>query len=220
MLHWKTFHPGVVSGTCKGNPKPSWQAGVPGIPKDGLRDQPDLSLFAANGVWGSFYVECLSDTKQGGTNCSAFNDAIFLGGGGTSFSSPAMAGIQALIDQKHGKQGNANYVYYTLAAQQFKQTGAKACDASQTTGKLPAASCIFNDVTRGDMDIPCGQGKKDGVSRDCFGDGEGIIGELSTSVSTGDPAYPATVGYDLATGLGSVNATTLFDAWPSGHEPE
>ena len=209
--------PGVVSGTCKGNPKPPWQTGVPGIPKDGLRDQPDLSLFAANGVWGSFYVECLSDTNQGGTNCSAFNDAIFLGGGGTSFSSPAMAGIQALIDQKHGKQGNANYVYYALAAQQFKQTGAAAaCDASQTTGKLPAASCIFNDVTRGDMDIPCGQNKK-GVSHNCFGDGAGIIGELSTSESTGDPAYPATVGYDLATGLGSVNATTLFDAWPSGH---
>jgi subtilase family serine protease len=44
--------PGVVSGTCKGNPKPSYQVGVPGVPKDGLRDQPDISLFAGNGVWG------------------------------------------------------------------------------------------------------------------------------------------------------------------------
>ncbi len=205
--------PGVVSGTCKGNPKPAWQTGVPGIPNDGLRDQPDLSLFAANGVWGSFLVTCMSDKTQGGGPCTAKNDAIFLGGGGTSYAAPAMAGIQALIDQKYGKQGNANYVYYALAAKQFTKQGAKACNASQTTGKLPAASCIFNDVTLGDMDIPCGQDYK-GISYDCFGNASGIIGELSTSTTASEPAYPATVGYDLATGLGSVNATNLFDAWP------
>jgi subtilase family serine protease len=209
--------PGVVSGSCKGNPKPSWQAGVPGVPHDGLRDQPDLSLFAADGVWGSFYLECMSDFQQGGAKCSPDNDALVLGGGGTSFASPAMAGIQALIDQKHGKQGNANYVYYALAAQQFKLK-AKACDASQTSGKLPASSCVFHDVTRGDIDIPCGHDDK-GHAYDCFGDGSGILGELSTSKSTAKPAYRATFGYDLATGLGSVNATNLFDSWPSRHEP-
>ncbi|MGB7329870.1 MAG: S53 family peptidase [Terriglobales bacterium] len=205
--------PGVVSGTCQGNPKPSWQTGVPGIPNDGLRDQPDLSLFAADGVWGSFLVECMSDPNQFGAPCSAENDALYEGGGGTSFASPAMAGIQALIDQKYGRQGDANYVYYALAASQFTKQGTKACNASQTTGKLPAGSCIFNDVTAGDMDIPCGQNAK-GNSHDCYGDGIKIIGELSTSTSASEPAYPATVGYDLATGLGSVNATSLFNAWP------
>lgn len=210
----KASIPGVVSGSCKGNPKPSWQAGVPGIPQDGLRDQPDLSFFASNGAWGSFYVECFSDKRFGGTDCTPYKDAIFLGGGGTSFSSPAMAGIQALIDQKHGKQGNANYVYYALAAKQFQRKGTAACNASQITGKLPDPSCVFNDITRGDMDIPCGE-NKNGVSYDCFGTGKGIIGELSTSTSQGEPAYPATIGYDLATGLGSVNAATLFDSWPS-----
>ncbi|MGA9528377.1 MAG: protease pro-enzyme activation domain-containing protein [Terriglobales bacterium] len=207
--------PGVVSGTCKGNPKPSWQTGVPGIPNDGLRDQPDLALFAADGVWGSFLVECMSDKEEGGAACSAQNDALLLGGGGTSFASPAMAGIQALIDQKYGRQGDANYVYYALAASQFTKQGTKVCNASQTTGKLPAPSCIFNDVTAGDMDIPCGQNWK-GKSYDCYGNASKIIGELSTSTSESAPAYPATVGYDLATGLGSVNATSLFNAWPSG----
>ncbi len=124
-----------------------------------------------------------------------------------------MAGIQALIDQKYGKQGNANYVYYALAANQFNKQGEKACNASQTSGKLPAASCIFNDVTLGDMDIPCGQYSKF-FAYDCYGNGTKIIGELSTSTSASEPAYPATVGNDLATGLGSVNATKLFDAWP------
>ncbi|MGA3195524.1 MAG: S53 family peptidase [Terriglobales bacterium] len=207
--------PGVVSGTCQGNPKPSWQTGVPGIPNDGLRDQPDLALFAATGVWGSFLVECMSDKNEGGAPCTAKNDALLEGGGGTSFASPAMAGIQALIDQKFGKQGDANYVYYALAASQFNKQGSKVCNASQTDGKLPGASCVFNDVTAGDMDIPCGQVSKL-FSYDCYGNGDRIIGELSTSTSAGGPAYPATVGYDLATGLGSVNATRLFDAWPEG----
>jgi len=205
--------PGVVSGTCKGNPKPLYQYGVPGVPADGLRDQPDLSLFAGNGVWGSFYVECLSDTAQGGTACTPQNDAILLGGGGTSFASPAMAGILALIEQRFGKQGDANFVFYSLAARQFRQPGASKCNASQTSGALPAESCIFNDITLGDMDIPCGQ-NSDGHFYDCHGASSLLIGELSTANSENAPAYPATVGYDLATGLGSVNATNLFNAWP------
>ncbi|HMD33149.1 MAG TPA: S53 family peptidase, partial [Candidatus Acidoferrales bacterium] len=206
--------PGVVSGTCRGNPKPSYQYGVAGVPNDGLRDQPDISLFAGNGVWGSFYVECLSDVNQGGTACTPTNDAIFLGGGGTSFSSPAMAGILALIEQRFGRQGNINYVLYPMAAQQFNQRGSAQCNGSQTNGRLPEASCVFNDITLGDMDIPCGQNPDDGHFYDCHGASAVNIGELSTSSSRNDPAYPATAGYDLATGLGSVNATNLFFTWP------
>ena len=205
---------GVVGGTCQGNPKPAYQFGVPGVPNDGLRDQPDISLFASNGAWGSFYVECMSDKKTGGAPCTANNDAIVEGGGGTSFSAPAMAGIQALINQKFGRQGDANYVYYALARRQFTQSNPSACDASKTNGVLPAKSCIFHDITRGDIDIPCGQDKL-GKSVDCFGDSSStIIGELSSSKSQSEPAFPATVGYDLATGLGSVDATNLFNAWP------
>jgi subtilase family serine protease len=213
--------PGVVSGTCRGNPKPSYQKGVPGVPHDGLRDQPDISLFASDGEWGSFYPLCLSDANQGGTTCTAENDAVLLGGGGTSFSSPAMAGIQALIDQRYGRQGDANYVYYALAAQQFAHPSSAAhCDASQTSGNLPAASCIFNDVTLGDIDIPCGQ-NPDGRFYNCHGANTTDIGELSTVNHDDDPAYPAAVGYDFATGLGSVNATNLFQAWAQfapGHD--
>jgi hypothetical protein len=36
---------------------------------------------------------------------------------------------------------------------------------------------------------------------------------LSESDRKPRPAYPATVGYDLATGLGSLDATNLFIAW-------
>ncbi len=209
--------PGVVSGTCKGNPKPAYQFGVPGVPHDGLRDQPDVSLFASNGVWGSFYLECMSDTSEGGAVCTVTNDAVVEGGGGTSFSAPAMAGIQALIDQKFGRQGDANYVYYALARHQFTQPNASACDASQPTGTLPDKTCVFHDITRGDMDIPCGQ-NPDGKFYDCHGAaGSTVIGELSAANAKNAPAYPATRGYDSATGLGSVDATNLFKAWPHPH---
>ena len=62
------------------------------------------------------------------------------------------------------------------------------------------------------MDIPCGQ-NADGHFYDCHGADSTNIGELSTSNKQNASAYPATAGYDLATGLGSVNATNLFYAW-------
>ena len=79
-----------VSGTCAGWPKPSWQT-VNGNPSDGVRDIPDVSLFAAAGVWGRYLVFCYSAEAT----CSG-SPAGWAGGGGTSFSTPIMAGIQAL----------------------------------------------------------------------------------------------------------------------------
>ena len=81
---------GVVGGTCAGYAKPTWQS-VFGNPSDGVRDIPDVSLFAANGVWGHYYVVCWSDTANGGTACTG-TPSTWSGVGGTSVSSPIMAG--------------------------------------------------------------------------------------------------------------------------------
>ena len=97
---------GVVGGTCQGYGKPSWQGGVPGIPADGVRDIPDVSLFAANGVWGHYYVDCWSNIRAGGASCAGA-PSTWDGGGGTSYSAPILAGIQALVNQNNsGAQGN------------------------------------------------------------------------------------------------------------------
>ena len=45
-------YPGIVSGNCAGWPKPSWQSEILGNPSDGVRDVPDVSLFASQGQWG------------------------------------------------------------------------------------------------------------------------------------------------------------------------
>ena len=92
--------PGVVSGTCAGWPKPTWQSLV-GVPNDGFRDIPDVSLFAANGLWSHYYPVCYTDSLWGGVPCTGTPDT-WSGAGGTSFASPIMAGIQALVNQKTG----------------------------------------------------------------------------------------------------------------------
>ena len=86
--------------------KPDWQS-APGVPNDGMRDLPDLSLTAAG---HDGYLVCIY------RNCDY--GAYFYSFGGTSASSPAAAGIMALVNQKLGgqPQGMANYVFYRLAS--------------------------------------------------------------------------------------------------------
>jgi subtilase family serine protease len=194
---------GVVSGSCTGWPKPAWQS-VFGNPNDGVRDTPDVSLFAADGLWSHFYVFCWSDTKNGGAACG--NDpSAWSGAGGTSFASPIMAGIQALINQKTGgPQGNPAPVYYQLAAAEYGAAGNSSCNSSNGAGV--AANCIFYDVTQGDMDVDC-------IGPDCYLDGA-TVGVLSANSNAFVPAYGTSVGWDFATGIGTVNAANLVNSWP------
>jgi subtilase family serine protease len=197
---------GVVSGTCKGYGKPKWQVGFLGVPKDQVRDIPDVSLFAANGLWGHYYVFCDSDVANGGAACTGAPDT-WSGAGGTSFSSPILAGIQALVNQKNGsRQGNPNVAYYKLAAAEYGTTGSTACNS--TLGKGVASTCVFYDVTQGDMDANCTG------THNCYRP-SGENGVLSTSDTAYKPAYGTTTGWDFATGLGTVNATNLVNAWSS-----
>jgi regulation of enolase protein 1 (concanavalin A-like superfamily)/uncharacterized membrane protein len=193
----------VVSGTCAGWPKPSWQS-VLGNPNDGVRDTPDVSLFAADGLWSHFYVFCWSNTAQGGATCGS-DPSAWSGAGGTSFASPIMAGIQALINQKAGgPQGNPAPVYYQLAAAEYGSSGSSSCNSN--SGNAVGAGCIFYDVTMGDMDVDC-------TGPNCFLS-DGSVGALSTSNSSFAPAYGTTTGWDFATGIGTVNAANLVNNWP------
>jgi subtilase family serine protease len=103
-----------TTGACSGGyAKPSWQSG-PGVPADKVRDLPDLSLFASNGANLSAYAICSYEGECApGSGDNAGVDLV----GGTSASAPAMAGIIALIDQKYGRQGQANFTFYPLAQQ-------------------------------------------------------------------------------------------------------
>jgi len=194
---------GVVSGTCKGYAKPSWQS-VKGNPADSVRDLPDVALFASNGPWGHSFVTCDSDPADDTGGCAP-------GGGGTSFAAPIMAGIQALVNQHTGsRQGNPNPMYYSLANAEYGASGSSSCNSSN--GNAVGSTCIFYDITEGDNDVPCTG------THNCY-DPSGTYGVLSTSNTAFQPAYQATTGWDFATGIGSVNAYNLVMAFGASPSP-
>jgi hypothetical protein len=168
--------------TCTaGYAKPSWQTGV-GVPQDGARDTPDVSLFAANGANFSFWPICYDVSDCLTANADSTTGAVSITGiGGTSASSPAMAAIMALVDQSQkGRQGNPNFILYALAAQ------------------VPS---VFHDVTNGNNNVPCTDGTAD-CTLDTNGDGFYTL-----------QGYAAGAGYDLASGLGSVDVNNLITNW-------
>jgi hypothetical protein len=172
-----TFSGSTSSAVCvSGYAKPSWQAG-PGVPADGARDLPDVSLFASNGANLSAYPIC---AYEGECAVGAGGEAEVFLAGGTSASAPAMAGIMALVDQKYGRQGQADFTLYGLARQK------------------PAA---FHDITLGSNEVPCGPGTP--------------YCAMSTSGVYATTLYSAGPNYDLASGLGSVDASALVNNWNS-----
>ena len=181
------------------------------MPNDGARDIPDVSLFAGNGMNGSFYVICQMDANAlyGGSSGSCDLNAPYMdfqGGSGTSASAQVFAGVMALVNQAHGRQGNANYVLYPMAA----KSGA-SCNSS--TAPVTNSSCIFYDVTVGNNSVIC-----QGGSPNCSNTNT-ASGQYGIMVSGGSPAYATTPGYDLATGLGSVNVANLVNNWTSNFTP-
>jgi len=225
---------GQTVSTCTGGyPKPVYQKlNVPGlntgITADGVRDIPDVSLFSSNGNHGSAYIVCQADTNPAGQtgSCnlnSPFQDFILVGG--TSGPSPAFAGIMALVNQKVStlanpapRQGNANAVLYQLAA--AESASLSSCNSSNRTNpSTPSPStCVFNDIstqaTKSAISVACVAG-----SPNCSNTGSSGFGVLVTPKSNSTEAWNAGSGYDLATGLGSVDVTNLTNAWatvPSG----
>lgn len=188
-----TTNDGADVSSCSGGyAKPSWQAGVTGIPSDGKRDIPDVSFFASNGFSGSAYLFCASAIVPGGScTYSSTTEPTYSEVGGTSVASPAMAGVMALLNQKNGSAfGSPNMKLYQLAA---KETYS-GC-STESVG-VTGSSCTFYDIDTGTIAMPCDAG-----STNCVSDSGEAYGVLS--------GYLSTAGYDLASGLGSLNVANL-----------
>jgi hypothetical protein len=196
-------------GPSKFYSKPPWQTGFPAV-ADSTRDLPDVSLFSSDGQNKSFYIMCQSDQDPaGGTGCNLITSASlgthdFQAVGGTSAATPTFAAIMALvIQQQNGqRQGVANYVLYSLA-----KTAANVCNSSTAT--LPN-TCVFYDTTKGNNSVACVGG-----SPNCSNKTAGQFGILTTTAGGSTPAFNAVGGYDLATGLGTVNVANLLAKWTS-----
>lgn len=123
--------------------KPGWQTGT-GVPGDGKRDVPDVSVNASADHDG--YLVCSEDGANGqivATCTNGFRDAATNGNldvvGGTSAAAPTFTAILALINQFVGNApptglAPVNPMLYKLAA---------------------ASPSAFHDVTLGDNKVPC-----------------------------------------------------------------
>ena len=141
--------------------KPAFQAG-PGVPADGARDVPDVSLNSASHD-GYLIIQGHTASVSGLASV-----------GGTSAASPSFAGLMALVVQKAGAaQGNANPIFYSMGQNQFN-----------------GGTAVYHDTTSGDNSVP------------------GVVG------------FTAGVGYDQATGWGSVDASNLVNFWNNNAAPD
>ncbi|HEX3683282.1 MAG TPA: tectonin domain-containing protein [Bryobacteraceae bacterium] len=115
--------------------KPAWQTGE-GVPNDGARDVPDVSLAASSEHDG--YLICTQGSCVNGFLNSGSTVTVY---GGTSFGSPTLAAMVALLNQwTGGSQGNINPRLYELAA---------------------LSSSAFHDIWEGNNSVPCSAGSTD-----------------------------------------------------------
>jgi hypothetical protein len=210
-------------GTCAGYPKPSWQTLV-GNPSDGVRDIPDVSLMAANGLWNHFYIICNSNPNPTevaeGYSAPCVGNPVqnWPGFGGTSVSSPIWAGIQALVNQQTGQRwGQANTVYYAIANSEYGASGNPSCFSGPSPLSTPAASCVFNDVTQGTIYLPCATTGSDGAARlyNCYRpsatDSTSDFGVMSAAPET----FPGSAGPGPVTALNVTAAGAGYSSAPT-----
>src|SRR5580658_147202 len=191
------------------------------------RNQPDISLFAANGFWGHALPYCQSDAYT--CSFSTASDGYELEAGGTSFVAPQVAGLMALVNQQTGaRQGQADYTLYNLAAQEYGTTStANSTNLANCSGSALGAgvgsTCIFHDIAADTPSLqggtiatqtiePCTYSSVTDCYRSSSSDTYGLSAVTGASHSS-TLAYYAGAGYDLATGLGSVNVYNLIESW-------
>jgi hypothetical protein len=151
-----------------------------------FRQVPDVALSAASGTPGYVIVCTLTSNGQ---NCASTGGSPFgIAIGGTSASSPSFTGVVAILNQALGERlGNINPLLYSLGG--------------------PASAPPFHDITQGSNEIVCGTA----AEGDAGSPGTGGWPDAGCGPN-GLYGYPATTGYDCASGLGSIDAYNLVSA--------
>ena len=166
--------------------KPAWQA-VLGVPADGMRDVPDVSL--AGAIHDAYVIQI-----QG---------KIFYVSG-TSAATPSLASVMALVLENTGvRQGNINPVLYTLANLQLSANGAAVFhDIASGNNSVPGAAG-FNAATG--YDLATGLGSVDAnLLVNHWNDRLGSTFALTPSSSS------------VSVGVGNSNTVTVTEARQGG----
>jgi hypothetical protein len=167
--------------------KPAYQVSL--TPNDGFRDLPDISLLAGNGGYRAGWVICTDNVTEGVTT-QTFTDC-----------QPATGSLFAHLGGGTSASAPAFAGMLALVAQAH---GSHADNyrlgvVNNILYQLAQSeyATVFHDITIGNNSVPCGAG-----SPDCG----------SNLFLTG---YNAGPGYDLASGLGSVDVAAMVENWTS-----
>lgn len=173
--------------------KPSWQ-NTPGVPADGKRDVPDVSLTAST---HDGYLVYSSDNTTRTQNLVVY--------GGTSAAAPAFAGVLALINQKTGyRQGQINPTLYGLASRQA------------TSGRP-----YFHTITSGHNSVPGQTGFSASTSTPLYNKATGlgsINGDVLVTYWT-DLLPTSSTALSISVSSATVGQAVTFTAAVTGQSP-
>jgi len=180
-------------GTCtSGYPKPSWQTGT-GVPNDQARDIPDVAFLAGDGFYGAFWAVCDGSTE-------GFND---VGDSGTANCVADSTGD--FYADGFGGTSAATPAFAGIMALVVQKTGERQGQAAPILYTLAQSTpTAFHDVVTGNNSVSCTPSTATAAT--CVEISKGYYFESG---------YNTFTGYDLATGLGSVDATVLVNNWTS-----
>jgi trimeric autotransporter adhesin len=167
--------------------KPAYQASL--TPNDGFRDLPDISLLAGDGMYRAGWAICTDSVTEGVTT-QTYTDCQSTGGGlyahlGGGTSASAPA-FAGMLALVAQAQGSPSDNYRLGEVNNILYQLAQSEYAT-----------VFHDITTGNNSVPCAAG-----SPEC---GANLF-------LTG---YNAGPGYDLASGLGSVDVAAMVENWTS-----
>ncbi len=171
--------------------KPAFQTSL--TPNDGFRDLPDVSLLAGSGMYGATWVLC-SDNVTAGVTTETYTDCQTANGQFTSNTVFASSGGTSA-----SAPAFAGMLALVAQAHGSPSDNYRLGQANVILYQLAQSrySAVFHDITTGNISVPCASG-----SPDCG----------SNLFMTG---YNAGTGYDLASGLGSVDAAAMVNNWTS-----
>jgi hypothetical protein len=178
--------------------KPSWQKGVTGIPNDNKRDVPDIALYASPNYPG--YLYCSSDQSVWSP---AGNGSSAQQGSCTNGFLDSTGGYLTIA----GGTSFAAPIFAGMLAIINQEAGYTAGQGNVNPSLYTLASnaatyaAAFHDVTSGNNYCTAGT----------------TYGYCSSGGAT--EGYAAGTGYDLVTGLGSVNLDALAPAWMTNAAP-
>ncbi|HZD75841.1 MAG TPA: protease pro-enzyme activation domain-containing protein, partial [Acidobacteriaceae bacterium] len=173
--------------------KPSFQSS---FGTQSARELPDVSLFASNGFDGSIWFLCASGIggdQPGQQDCTTPPSGSIVNGTYTAFQT--IGGTSASAPAFAG--------VLALVVQNLQSGGATNVRLGQADYTLyplsQQQSASFHDVTTGNNSVVC------------------LSGSLNCGANGFLTGYNAATGYDLASGLGSVDATQLVQNWSNVH---